>query len=147
LHDLFGVTKFEDFACTGSADKDTVSGYEADENNGPDVEDLLIDFRGKLNSKWNLRVINLMSDYFVDNLKNLEPVGQLPQRSNAYFEDIIRDYIQSAMTPWRAAQPKLLEVGRLESPAEVERRLSKGKKRNDQRARANTRRIDVSLWR
>ncbi|KAF8176790.1 hypothetical protein BJ912DRAFT_799267, partial [Pholiota molesta] len=108
---------------------------------GPDGNDLLIDFKDKINSKWNKRAINLLADYVCKKLRRLE----LPKRSEGYVTDVIQEYVKRAAGYWRQAQPKLMESGKHESPEHLEKRLISRRAKLGQKARANTRRSEVLM--
>jgi hypothetical protein len=141
LHSAFDVEKFEDFMSAETPNRAAVQGYKANENKGPDGNDLLIDFKDKINSKWNKRAINLLADYVCKKLRRLE----LPKRSEGYVTDVIQEYVKRAAGYWRQAQPKLMESGKHESPEHLEKRLISRRAKLGQKARANTRRSEVRV--
>jgi hypothetical protein len=145
LHSLFEVDKFEEFASADCVDPSVIEDFETGATDGPDVDDIRIDFKGKLNSKWNERAIDLLTIYVIGELKEVKQLRLLPRRSDDYIRDIIVTYIKNAMTPYRNAQPKLLASGRVESPEELEQRLIVDRDKLSQKARAKSRRNEVSL--
>ena len=77
--------------------------------------------------------------------KKAEPElwGDMPERSDAYFADLITAKLTRARSIWRNAQPHLNEEGELESIEEVERRMITTKEEHDRCGRAYTRRKNV----
>lgn len=68
----------------------------------------------------------------------------LPDRSDAYWEDLAVDHITRARTAWREAQPRIEENVATESLDEVEGRMNGRKEDQEKMAGAATRRRNVS---
>ena len=96
---------------------------------GPNPADLRIDMKGKINSIWNLQVIEILLEAF-----KKKDLDDLPERSEAYMVDLIEVKLERVRTCWRNAQPRLKETGEPETIADVEKRMVGGK---DDRGRAN----------
>ena len=62
---------------------------------------------------------------------NPEEWGDMPERSDMYFEDLIIQKLMRARSKWREAQPHLNEEGGLETIDEVEKRMIRTKEECD----------------
>jgi len=85
-----------------------------DRNTGPNVEDLQINMRGKINLIWNQAVIEIL----LAKVKKEDFEG-LPNRSNVYLVDKIKGKLERVRTVWKTAQPRVTETGNLETIKEV----------------------------
>jgi len=94
--------------------------------------------KGKINSIWNLQVIEIL----LAELKKKDWDG-LPQRSEAYLVDLIEGKLERVRTGWRNVQPRLKETGEVETIADVESRMTKKKDDRDRANRAYSRRRSV----
>jgi len=99
--------------------------------------------KGTRSSKWNDAVVDILLEKLLQKKVDPEFWGDMPERSDAYFEDLILAKLTRARTMWRSAQPHLNEEGELESIDEVERRMITTKEVRDRAGRAYTRRKTV----
>lgn len=119
--------------------------YKVEGKGGPDPDNLRIDMKGKITSKWNQAVGHLVLDHIHQQKRKAgEAWNSLPERSDKYFLEIVTDHIERGRTVWRDAQPKVKDDGTVEDPAEIEKRMNEDKERKGMLARAATRRVSVS---
>lgn len=113
--------------------------YVEDIGDGPDPEDLHFEMTCGPDSVWNRRVLELL----LEKLKE-EDGDELPERSDAYWLDIMAKRFTSLRTPWTKAQRRITSSGELETPEEVDGHVKSGFSSNRTRARKATRRQTVS---
>jgi hypothetical protein len=140
FEEKFQVRQDEDYTLHDPPTPQEVHKYALGRGPGPNPEDLRIDMKGKINSNWNLQVIEIL----LAELKKKDWDG-LPQRSEAYLVDLIEGKLERVRTCWRNAQPKLKETGEVETIADVESRMTKKKDDQDRANRAYSRRRNVCL--
>ena len=116
----------EDYALHGPPCQGDVKNFVLGRGPGPNVEDLQIDMRGKINSAWNQVVIKIL---LVEVKK--EDFEGLPNRSDAYLADKIEGKLERVRTIWRTVQPRVTETGDLETIEEVEKRMVDTKETRD----------------
>ncbi|KAF8229327.1 hypothetical protein L208DRAFT_1286891, partial [Tricholoma matsutake] len=88
---------------------------------GPDEKNLQLDMRGKKPSRWNERVGQILLDRLL--LMKLDGWADLPERSEAYYLNMITKKVDHARGYWRKAQPKIKDDGEVETLKEVEDRI------------------------
>jgi len=122
-----------------SANESDVQDYANDMVDGPNPEDLHFDMTTGPDSVWNRRVLELL----LEKLKE-EDGDMLPARSDAYWIDLLAKRFINLWTPWNKGQRKMKPSGELETPEEVEDRLSTSVAMDEVRSRKATRRNHVS---
>lgn len=142
---IFGIESVEDYTLHEPPDPSSIRLFIQEEIGGPDENDLRIDMTGKIASLWNTKVMEILLDAVLTRKGTGTAWEDLPDRSNDYFAEIIRDHVQRARTTWRNAQPRLLDSGEVESLAAVEERMIESKDISEKMKRANTRRLSVRL--
>jgi len=120
-----------------------VTEYDLEGKGGPSADDLRINMRGKVSSKWNHAVGQLLLDT-IRKRKQGQAWNSLPEQSDTYLLEIVTEQLERARTVWRDAQPRVKVDGTVEDPAEVEERMNEEKERKGKQARATTRWISVS---
>jgi len=140
----FGVTSDEDYALHDPPPRSVIKLFESDESGpGPDADDLRIDMRSPISTAWNQEVVNYLLGEVLEKVDKEDKWGFLPERSDAYFVELIEDKMRRAKTNWMNAQPKFNEDGEKEEIDEVEERLVTTKEERGKIARASTRRQSV----
>ncbi|KAF8583252.1 hypothetical protein K439DRAFT_1617641 [Ramaria rubella] len=91
--------------------------------------------KGSLTSEWNVKVISLLVKHL--EAKHLE--FDLPERSQAYKIDLIKEKIKHLRVVWKDFQPKTTDMGEQESPEALETRLLTKHVTAGQEARQSTR--------
>jgi hypothetical protein len=116
--DLFEVNQDVDFALYHSILPETACAYASGDGDGPDMNDLRIDMIGGVNSRWNQKVLNIL----LVKLKDVREKDQwsLPNRSDRYLADLIKDHLKCAVKVWAKSQCKTNNAGILESWDDVE---------------------------
>ena len=127
MKETFNVTMLEDYSTHIPPDKKTISDYMNDRNDGPDQEDLCIDMRGKISSKWNECVLNILVDIVIERRKQGKGWDGLPNCSEAYFLSLCKEQLECTQGVWRGAQAKMKEDREVETPEEVEKRMVEAK--------------------
>jgi len=137
------VTHDDDFAAHEPPSHEEILSFQRGQGEGPNHDDLRIDMKGTRSSKWNDVVVDILLEKLLQKKVDPEFWEDMPERSDAYFEDLILAKLTRARTMWRSAQPHLNEEGELESIDEVERRMITTKEVRDIAGRAYTRRKTV----
>jgi len=145
LRDKFGITKFEQFSSHIPPDNRAIAEYAANTSTGPSADDLCVDTKGKISSKWNQKVIDMLLESVLEKRQG-GAYAELPERSDGYFRDIVTKQVERARVYWKQAQAMVKVDGQRESPAEVEQRMVTQKLKKDAIARAYTRRQSVSYY-
>ena len=145
LRDKFGIAKFEQFSSHIPPDNRAITAYAANTGPGPSAEDLHVDTKGKISSKWNQKVIDMLLELVLEKRRG-EAYAELPERSEGYFRDIVTKQVERVRVYWKQAQAMVKVDGQRESPAEVEQRMVNQKLKKDAIARAYTRRQSVSNY-
>lgn len=144
FREAFNVQHVEDFAGCESVTKEDIRRFEDDDDddndNGPSMDALLIDMRGKLSSKWNQAVIRLLVKAVRERQHRGTAWQGLPERSDEYFIQLVEHHMKGARTTWRNHQPKVQENGELESPSDAYNRVMEQKNTAEKIGRAHTRR-------
>jgi hypothetical protein len=140
FEEKFQVCQDEDYTLHDPPTPQEVHQYALKRGPGPNPEALRIDMKGKINSIWNLQVIEIL----LAELKTKDWDG-LPQRSEAYLADLIEGKLERVRTCWRNAQPKFKETGEVETITDVESRMMKRKDDQDRANRAYSRRRNICL--
>ena len=115
------------------------------DGSGPNPDDLHVDMRGKITSKWNIAVIQILLALVFVQLE--EDSSWLPKVSEALLRTRIRERLEAARSTWRATQPKIGEDGKRETVQQVEDRVIREKTAKEAANRTGTRRITVSNFR
>ena len=140
----FGVTFDEDYALHIPPSRSVVKLYESEESGpGPDPNDLRIDMRSPITTAWNQEIANCLLEAVLEKVNKEEKWDFLPERSDAYFAELIEDKMRRAKTSWMNAQPKFNEDGEKETIEEVEERMVTTKDERGKIGRMTTRRQSV----
>ena len=107
------------------------------------ADDLRVDMKGSISSKWNIAVLQILLALVIHELKD-EDSKWLPKISEDFLRSRIRKRIENGRALWHQIQPKVAEDGTIESTQEVEDRVVKEKAAADAKARAHARRVTVS---
>ncbi len=109
----------------------------------PNPDDLRIDMKGTISSKWNKAVIQILLA-----LVNAELAKEawLPECSDAFLRDKIQKVIEKGRTLWQQTLARVAEDGSVETMQQVEDRVTRERMVSDARARAHARRSNVSLF-
>jgi len=119
--------------------------FEQEVTKGPEEENaLVLDLRHKNSSVWNTKVLDLLLARVMEK-RTGNAWEDLPERSEAYFFDIICGQINRARNAWKVGQPQLNDEGEVESPEDIEKRMVATKESSNRRQRAYTRRRSVSV--
>jgi hypothetical protein len=145
MKEKFGIVVSEDYALQEVPSVKELRQYIQEDEGGPNKDDLHIDMRGKISSKWNKRVIHILVDAARENMSLGDAWSELPVRSDAYIEEIVHDRLERARTVWRDAQPRILETGEVEDVVDIEKRMIEKKEEKEKIGRATTRRRSVSF--
>jgi hypothetical protein len=140
---VFEVTQDDDFAAHESPLHEEILRFKRGKGEGPNPNDLRIDMKGAISSKWNITVVDILVEKLLQKKDDPEYWGDMPERSDAYFEDLIVEKLMRVKSSWKNAQPHLNEAGELESVADVENRMIMTKEKRDRAGRAYTRRRNV----
>jgi hypothetical protein len=140
---VFDVTHDDDFAIHEPPSHEEIRNFDREEGDGPNPDDLHIDMKGNISSKWNNAVVEILLEKLLQKKADPEYWGDMPEKSDMYFEDLILQKLTRARSSWRNAQPHLNEEGELESIDEVEKRMITTKEERDRAGRAYTRRMTV----
>jgi hypothetical protein len=140
----FGVTSDEDYALHVPPPRSVIKLFASDESGpGPDADDLRIDMRSPISTAWNQEVVNYLLGAVLEKVDKEDKWGFLPERSDAYFAELIEDKMKRAKTNWLNAQQKFNEDGEKETIEEVEERMVTTKEEKGKIARTSTRRQSV----
>ena len=140
FEEKFQVRHDEDYTLHDPPTQQEINNYALGRGPGPNPEDLQIDMKGKINSIWNIQVVEIL----LAELKKKDWDGLL-QRSEAYLVDLIEGKLERVRTRWRNAQPRFKETGEVETIADVESRMVRKKDDQDKANRAYSRRRNVRL--
>lgn len=139
---MFNVTQDDDFAMYQSVPLENVEEYNKGNGDGPNPDKLQLDMMGSPDSQWNKAVLGLL----LEKLKDAREAEkwQLPERSDKYLMDLIRERFKRAVTIWKKSQPRKTAAGELETWDQVEQRLIAWKDAQLVMNRHVTRRRNVS---
>ncbi|KAF8226419.1 hypothetical protein L208DRAFT_1301931, partial [Tricholoma matsutake] len=90
-----------------------ICAYERGHGEGPDEENLQLDMRDKKPSRWNERVGQILLDKLL--LTKSDGWADLPERSEAYFLNMITEKVDHARGYWRKAQLKIKDDSKVET--------------------------------
>jgi hypothetical protein len=109
---------------------------------GPNPDDLRIDFDGNKNSEWNRGVRSILLEKLLE--RRDEDDWRLPDRTDEYFEDMIKARLKALTRAWNRTKPRMNESGEMETPGETEAQTVADKDALNKRQRPITRRNHVS---
>jgi hypothetical protein len=116
-----------------------VQDYCEDRGDGPDPDDLHFDMANGPDSVWNKAVLERLLEKLREENDN-----EFPQRSDAYWINILGDRFTNLRPPWNKGQRRMKPSGELETPEELEERVTQSAQLDKKRDRKATRRQDVS---
>jgi hypothetical protein len=134
---VFDVTHDDDFAMHEPPLHEEILSFERGTGEGPNP------IKGTIGSQWNHSVVNILLEKLLEMKADPEEWGDMPERSDMYFEDLIVQKLTRARSSWREAQPHLDEEGILETIDKVEKRMITTKEERDRAGRVYTRRMTV----
>ena len=140
---MFDVAHDDDFTLHEPPTHEKIHRFKRGEGEGPNPDDLHIDMKGSISSEWNNAVVDILLEKLLEKKADPEYWGDMPGKSDMYFEDLILQKLTRARSSWRNAQPHLNEEGELESIDEVEKRMITTKEERDRAGRVYTRRMTV----
>ena len=140
---VFDVTHDDDFTMHEPPSHEEILSFKRGEGEGPNPDDLRIDMKGTISSKWNKAVVDILLEKLLQKKDDPEYWGDMPKRSNTYFEDLIVIKLTRARSSWKNAQPHLNEEGELENIDEVEKRMITTKEERDRVGQGYMRRMNV----
>jgi hypothetical protein len=132
IKDEFGIENDEDFTLQDCPPPKTICAYVQGHGKGPYEGNLQLDMRSKKSSKWNERVAQILLAKLL--LKKGDGWGDLPERSKAYFLDMIIEKINCARGYWRKAQLWIMDEGEIETLQKVENQMVISKDENGKHA-------------
>ena len=135
---VFDVNHDEDFTMHEPPSHEEIDNFRRGEGEGPNWDDLHIDMKGNINSKWNNEVVDILLEKLFQKKADPEYWGDMPEKSDMYFEDLILQKLMRARSSWRNAQLHLNEEGELESIDEVKKRMITTKEECDRAGRVYT---------
>jgi hypothetical protein len=138
---VFGVKQDDDFAMYNTAPPAIIQAYNDGDGNGPDPDHLQLDMAGGAESQWNKAALGIL----LEKLKETRRAERwpLPDRSDSYLADLIRERYKRAAAVWQSSQRKT-SSGTLETWEQVEKRLVAKKDLQLVNNRHGTRRRNVS---
>jgi hypothetical protein len=113
---------------------------------GPNLLLPKIDMDGKISSPWNVKLIKLLAEEAIATREKLPDLEELPIRSKAYYEDLVKDHMERARTAWKKIQPQILASGQVETSEQVKSRLAIAHAKREKAARRTTRRLGVRYF-
>ncbi|KAF8592425.1 hypothetical protein K439DRAFT_1323373 [Ramaria rubella] len=99
--DTLSITQDDDIVQHKIVPPQVVRQYEKDGENGPDLNDLHLDMKGDLTSKWNVNTISLLTEM----LKVRRQEFEMPERLQEYMEDLIQEKMKCLRVCWKADLP------------------------------------------
>ena len=139
----FSVEDYEDYTLHEPPASEDIALFNQTGKDGPEVDNLRIDMRGRISSKWNVEIMRILAKQCVKLLKTNKAFAGLPTRSMDYFADLVKSRLVRARNMWRSAQPKAGADG-FESRKKLEQHMVENKERRLRQARKNSRRFGVS---
>ncbi|KIM34861.1 hypothetical protein M413DRAFT_434962 [Hebeloma cylindrosporum] len=96
LH-AFGLEKTDEYALVTAASRSRANAYNGlGQGDGPNLLVPEIDMDGKISSPWNVKLIKLFAQETMAVLQELPQLEEFPIRTQAYFEDMVRDHMERA---------------------------------------------------
>ncbi|KAG1719474.1 hypothetical protein EDB19DRAFT_1648145, partial [Suillus lakei] len=135
--DNFKISQDSDFIVHQPASHEDVYSYQHEDGQGPDPQNLVFDLANGSRTPWNAKIIDLL---LKELQKRCAQEGWPFQRSDMYYKAILEECYKRLRTVWKAAQPKVIEKGALETAAEVEVRLNTKKDETLKAVHQSTRR-------
>ena len=116
------------------------------QGDGPSLSLPKIDMDGKISSPWNVKLIKLLAEEAMTIRQELPDLEELPIRSQAYYEDLVKDHMERARTAWKKTQPQTLASGQVETSEQVKSRLAIAHAKREKAARRTSRRMGVRYF-
>lgn len=101
---------------------------------------------GKISSAWNVKLIKILTEEAMTTQQELPDLKELPIRSKAYYQDLVKDQMERARTAWKKIQPQTLASGQVETPEQVKRRAAAAQVKREKAARRTSRRLAVRCF-
>jgi hypothetical protein len=142
FRETFGIKNDDNFALCDSVSMQEVHDWLNNRGAGPDPNNLLFDMTAKHHSPWNTVVIEHLTKLLQ---KKADEMGYLPERPEAYFRTLIQEKFKRGRRIWRVSRPILDNYGCLESPEQLEKRITDLRDSKMKESRQATRRRTVSV--
>jgi hypothetical protein len=139
---VFEVNQDDDFATHECVLPTIARAYDSGDGDGPDSDDLHFDMIGRVNSRWNQAVFDILLTKLKDAKE--EENSLLPNRSDDYLVNLIKKHYKRVATVWQRSQRKTNDLGDLETWDTVEQQLVAQKEVKLLANRHATRRCNVS---
>jgi hypothetical protein len=121
-----------------------INAYHDGQGDGPNPDDLRIDFEGDKNSEWNNSVRLILLEKLLE--RRAEDSWGLSERPDEYFEGMIESRLKALTRIWKKTRPRTDASGQVETPEEAEKRIVAEKDQQNERQRPITRRNHVSKF-
>jgi hypothetical protein len=142
FHEAFGITKDENFALCDTVLMQQVHDWLNGRSEGPNPDNLQFDMTAKHHSPWNTVVIEHLTKLLQEKAREM---GYLPERPEAYFRAMIQEKFKRCQRIWKRSRPTMDNDGFLESPEQLEKRITDLRDLKMKESRQMTRRRTVSL--
>ena len=143
IQGVFDLESNDDWYMHEPPSAKTISQFNDSGGPGPDPEDLRVDMKGSISSKWNVAVLQILLALVIHELKD-EDSAWLPPVTDDFLRLRIRKRIENGRAFWHKTQPNVAEDGTVETSEEIEDRLVRDKAAANAKARAHARRVTVS---
>ena len=118
---MFDINQDDDFTMYNSASPAIIQAYNDGDGNGPDPDHLQLDMAGGAESQWNKEALGILLEKFKETRRAER--WPLPDRSDSYLADLIRERYKRAAAVWQNSQRRKTSSGTLETWEQVEKRL------------------------
>lgn len=133
MKEVFKVEEVEDFALLEPVTEEDLEEFLETGEKGLDIENLLMDMKGKISSNWNIAMLECLVKAAIDKSKD-NKYKDLPTHSHKYFKEIILLQMERVRGAWRSTQPHILHNVQMETLKQVEDRM---KEKKDASAKLN----------
>src|ERR1700761_3920218 len=140
------ITQDIDMYSVASANQDEVIQWELEGTGpGPQLDDLRFELERSKKSKWNKAALTSLAELFKEEHWSTPGNWNLPLRTDLYYQDLVEECYGQLRSIWSQGKRKTKDDGTVETVEEVEERLQAMVTENWHNARANGRRLHVSL--
>jgi hypothetical protein len=129
-----------------SASYQDIYEYEEETGDGPDIDHLIFDMKGPLDSRWNIEALRLLRQGFEDAIeaKEIRAAGCAGQ-STQYWQDAFTERLKKLRNTWKTGQFQIKSSGERETEEEWRARIMQEQEEVLKKARHLTRRRTVRV--
>jgi hypothetical protein len=140
------ISQDKDIITQPSASYQDIYEYEEEIGDGPDIDCLIFDMKGPLDSRWNIEALRLLRQGFEQAIQAKElRVAGCADQSTLYWQDAFTERLKRLRNEWKNGQFQMKASGERETEDEWRERITQERELALKKARHLTRRRAVRV--